>query len=282
MKKTEANLIGKIRELRTKGYSLGEISNVTCLAKTTLYGYVRDIRLNIKQKKDLQARNKEKYKNRINPRKGKCLPGREIITPKPWFEDLVHIVAHFMFDGRVDEDGCIYYSKCKYQVNHMKKLLHKVFKIKPRVQLRDKGVYGIVIYNVEFADYIKKCESELPVYINNGAPKSEKTIFLKAFFDDEGSVFYKGDKRRVRGSQKSALILKLIKDLLSNFNINSKINKNFTDLEISGQRNLKKFSEEINFSPQIYINPDRKNGIWKRAISKRTILDSLLNSYQAG
>lgn len=262
------------------GYSFGEISTTMRLAKSTIHSYLKNIVLSREQRRDIEARVRERNKIRVNPRKNKCLPGREIIKPKQWFSESVHIVAHYMFDGRVDADSCIYYSKDKYQINHMKRLLWKVFKARPDIKLRDNGVYGLTYYHVELADYIKSHKYELLSYLNNGASKLEKRIFLKAFFDDEGCVFYKGDKRRVRGYQKSGLILGEIKDLLNIFGIESRINNKATNIEISGKRNLMRFSKEINFSPKIYINPKRKNGIWKEKISKKKILDLLLKSYQ--
>lgn len=280
MKKIKNKFIKECINLRSRGYSFGEISTSMRLAKSTIYPYLKNIALSLEQKRNIMTRVAQRNKARGNPRKNKCLPGREIVKPKPWFSELVHIVAHYMFDGRVDADSCIYYSKDKYQINHMKKLLWQVFKARPYVKLRGNGVYGLTYYHVELADYIKNHKDELLSYLNNGAPKSEKRIFLKAFFDDEGCAFYKGDKRRVRGYQKSELILGQIKDLLSIFGIESKINNKGTNIEISGRENLIKFSKEISFSPKIYINPKRKNGIWKERISKKKILDLLLNSYQ--
>jgi hypothetical protein len=219
-------------------------------------------------------------RNKPNPRKGKCLPGREVVKPKSWSSDLVHIVAHYMFDGRVDNDSCIYYSKDKYQISHMKQLVERMLKASPKIKLRDNGVYGLVCYNVELANYIQTRKGKVLDYLNNGASMLEKKTFLRAFFDDEGSVFYKGDKKRVRGYQKSGLILGYVKNLLSELDIAGRVNKNSTNIEISGRDNLAKFSKEVNFSPRIYINPNRKNGIWKRRVSKARILNLLLDSYQ--
>lgn len=279
MKKIERELINESRKLRRQGNSIGEISLATVLAKSTVYSYTKDIFLNARLRKNIELRRKEKNKAVVNPMKGKCLPGREIIMPILWSEDLVHIIAHFMFDGRVDEDGCFYYSKDKYQIEHMQKLLDSMFKASPKIKLRDNGVYGLVFYHVELTDYLKSRKEEIFSYLNNGTPKAYKREFLRAFFDDEGCVFYKGNTRRVRGYQKSNLILKQIIDLLSEFGIKSKLDKCANGVEISGKENLEKFSREINFSPEIYINPNRKNGIWKERISKRNILDLALSSY---
>lgn len=279
MVKSENGLIHRGRELRMRGYSFGEISSVIGIAKSTLHTYLKDIFLNPEQKQGIENRRKEKCNQKPNPRKGKCLFGREIIKPGSWSEDLVHIVSHFMFDGRVDEDGSIYYSKDKYQIKHMQKLLHAMFKANPKVQLRDNGVYGLVFYHVELASYLKKRMKELFAYLDNGAPKEHKREFLKAFFDDEGCIFYKGGTRRVRGYQKSTLVLKQVVNLLYEFSINSKIDKCTNGVEIPGRKELEKFAKEINFSPEIYINPNRKNGIRKERISKRDILDLALESY---
>lgn len=274
------NIIDECRKLRKKGISIGEIARSLNAPKTTVYGYVKDILITVEQKKKIEERRKLLASSRPNPRKGKCIPGREIIKPNPWSDELIHIVAHFMFDGRVSDDGCIYYSKDKYQINHMRELLFKIFRIKPKIHPRDNSVYGLAFYHVEFANYIKNRKDNLFSYLNNGASKSEKKTFLKAFFDDEGSVYYKDDKRRVRGYQNSRLILEQIKKILRSFGIESKINKEGINVEVSGRMNLIRFSKEINFSSKIYINPKRKNGIWKKRISKREILGLLLSSYQ--
>jgi hypothetical protein len=280
MRKLKAQLIAKCNELRLRGHSLSEISSILNIPKTTVYGHVRNITLTPKQQKEIKIRQIEKCRNKPNLRKGKCLAGREIIRPKSWSKDLVHIVAHFMFDGRVTRDSCIYYNSNRYQIIHMRNMVHKIFKVKPKIKLRDNGVYGLLFYHIELAHYIKSQKEAIFDYLRNGACKLEKRIFLQSFFDDEGNVYYKNDKRRVRGYQNSSIILEVIKDLLNNFGIKSRINKKCTEIEISGKKNLLKFAQKINFSPRIYINSSRKNGIWKREISKRKILDLLLRSYR--
>ena len=103
---------------------------------------------------------------------------------------------------------------------------------------------------------------------------------MKAFFDDEGNVYYSKSTRRVRGYQKSRQRLESIRDLLTSFGINGRINKHGTYVEIAGRENLKKFSQDINFSPKIYLNPKRKNSIWRRKISKRRLLKLSIDSYR--
>ncbi|MFH1656142.1 MAG: hypothetical protein ABH954_06015, partial [Candidatus Omnitrophota bacterium] len=64
------------------------------------------------------------------------------------------------------------------------------------------------------------------------------------------------------------------------FGICGRINKTETDIEITGKTNLIKFRNEISFSSGIYMNPHRKNSIWKEKIEKRKILELALKSYK--
>ena len=274
-------LISKCRDLRSRGSSLGEIVSLMNVPKTTVYDYVKDVILTDEQREQVEIRRKEQAKAKPNPRKGKCIPGRSILRPSFWSKDLVHIIAHFIFDGSIGKYGCRYYSKDKFQIVHVKNLVKKIFGINPLHEVREDGVEVISFYNVELADYVKEKKKEIFNYIGNGAPKRQKKVFLQAFFDDEGNIYYKKkNQRRIRGYQNSYLILKRIKELLEDFGICGRINKAETEIEITGRNNLVKFWNEINFSSRIYMNPHRKNSIWKEKIEKREILELALKSYK--
>jgi hypothetical protein len=75
------------------------------------------------------------------------------------------------------------------------------------------------------------------------------------------------EKRRIR-----------LKNIPNPIGITGKINR--SNIEISGKENLVRFAKEINFSPRIYINPQRKNSIWRRKIDKRKILSLAIKSYR--
>ncbi|MDD5348108.1 MAG: hypothetical protein PHT59_05810 [Candidatus Omnitrophica bacterium] len=105
MEKLEPKAIERCRRLRQEGNSPGEISFATRLSKSALYGHVKDIVLTAGQKEDIQGRTGERNPARVNPRKGRRFPGREIRKPELWSDDLVHITAHYMFDGRIDAGG---------------------------------------------------------------------------------------------------------------------------------------------------------------------------------
>jgi len=268
----------KCESLRQQGRSLNDIVTIIGLPKTTVYGYIKDIVLTKKQKLDIEYKRRALL-SKPSPRKGKCRPGREIIRPPGWSKELINIVAHFSFDGNIRSDGCIYYNRSENQISNLRSEVHKLFGIKPKAQIRADGVRVISYYNVEFADYIKNKAREIYSYLNNGASKEEKRIFLRAFFDDEGNIYFRKDTRRIRGYQKSTAVLEVINNIMNEFGIPGKIYPGIGAIEITGRRYLEKFAEEIGFSSGIALNPLRRNSAWKRNIEKREILNLALTSY---
>jgi hypothetical protein len=278
MRKTNPLLIAKCRNLRKRGCTLGEIIKATNLPKTTIFYHIRDIPLPLKVKKRLVRENIQRLKEIALRRKGKCLPGRIVIKPKRWTPKLIFLIAHFMFDGAIEAHSCIYNNRNKILIDRVNSLMKKVFKLQSHHWLnRITGVSRIYYSHVELARYIKEKSERLKQYIKN-ASLSEKKIFLRAFFDDEGSVHF--DKKLVRGFQYNLEILKIIQNLLKDFDIESKIDEKYKEIVISRKPNLIKFRNKINFSKGIYINPNRKNSIWEKKLEKRKILDYIINSYK--
>jgi len=156
--------------------------------------------------------------------------------------------------------------------------MKKIFNLKPHEWFNEEtGVYRVSYHYVELANYIWMKAQKLRKNIKT-ASLLAKRIFLKAFFDDEGSIHF--DKKLVRGFQYNLEILKLIQKLLKDFNIESKIDEKYKEIVISRKLNLIKFRDKINFSKGVYINPNRKNSIWKKKLEKREILDYTINSYK--
>ncbi len=268
------------RRLRKQGFSLATIMVETKLPKSTAYGYIEDIELTKDQRAEINRKRNEVSRNRINPRKGICLPGRHIKRLLGWNPQIIHVVAHFMFDGHVRDSGCTYYNRSKYQIEHLKNLINQVFGIKPVLQLRTDGVMVMAFHNVEFGAYMKERINKIFPYLKTKATREEKRIFLKTFFDDEGNIYYnRKDKRRVRGYQDSREILQNIAFLLKEFGIIARVDMHSKAVEFSGRENLMIFMHEINFSPLIFINPKRKNTIWQKEIEKREILEKAISSY---
>jgi hypothetical protein len=280
MYKTPPALIKKCRSLRKKGFTLGQIMKATELPKVTIYNYIRDIPLPLKVKERLARENIQRLRKLARKRKGKCIPGRIVPKPEHWSSELIFIVAHLMFDGEIGSHSCVYHNRNRALINRVRNSMKKVFDLGPYILVNKKtGVYRISYHYVELAAYISKKSKELKKYIQT-APLSEKGIFLKAFFDDEGCAYYWGNIRKVRGYQHNLKILKLVQKLLKDFDIESKIDKKYKEIVISRKENFIKFRDKINFSKGVYINPDRKNSIWKKKLEKRKILNKIIGSYQ--
>ena len=280
MYKTDPVLIEKCRVLRNKGFTLGEIIKTVELPKTTIYEHIQDIPLSIEKKKQIQENAIKRITEFSRRRKGKCISGRIVVKPKGWTTELIFLTAHFMFDGEVTGHSCIYHNRSRALINRVSFLMKKVFNLKPHSLLnKETGVHRIAYHYVELADYFRKKVKGLKKYIKV-ASLSEKRVFLQAFFDDEGCVYKHGNNRKIRGYQHNLEILKLVQKLLKDFNIKSRIEEKGQEIVISGKENLIKFRNKINFSKGIYINPNRKNSIWKKKLEKRKILDYIINSYK--
>ena len=206
---------------------------------------------------------------------------RKVLKPEGWSAELVSLVAHFMFDGEIkDKNGCVYQNRNIALINQVRSLMKKIFQLEPIVRFYpDTGVHRISYFYVDLADYMKRKSLELKRYLKD-ASLEEKRAFLRTFFDDEGSAYIWENNRKVRGYQHDLEILKLVQKLLEDFDIHSRIDKKYKEIVISKKENLIKFRDKINFSKGVYINPNRKNSIWKEKLQKRQILERAISSYQ--
>lgn len=273
-----ANKIAQCKALRAEGFSFGEIASKLRLPKSVAHWHARNIELSPSQKRTIAKKRQDLCRAHPNRRKGRCVAGRNVHKPVLWNEELVHVIAHLIFDGSIEKCGCVYYNSSEINAVHMSGLLKRVFGVEPKIKARENGVYAVSAYYVELADYAREKEKELLEYIRI-APKNETITFLRAFFDDEGSVYYKDGKRRIRGSQDSIQILGLVKALLTDLGISSRIDVTAKAVEISGRKELAHFKDLIGFSEGIFVNPERKNSIWKQKLEKMDILNRALDSY---
>ena len=290
MHRTDANLLNKCESLRKRGVTLGQIVKATGIPKTTAWEHIQGFNLSSDAQEELVKRRKKsvdkntKRINDFNRRKRKerikSFRYRKLFDRGNWSQRLVFLIAHFMFDGRVEYYGCEYYNRNDSLIREMGETMEKIFNLHPKTSLRDFGVKMIRYNNTTLAFYINKKKREIRSYIQN-APLGQKKIFLRAFFDDEGSVGSYRNNRKIRGYQRDLIILKLVQKLLQEFGINSYIikGKRCGEIAITKRANLIKFQNKINFSKGIYINPERKNSTWKKKIEKRKILQNLINSY---
>jgi len=275
MHKIDSLLAEKCRTLRRREFTLGEIIKVTGLPKTTIYGYIRDIPSSPVLKEKIKRENTKRLIEFTKKRK------RVVARPEGWSPKLISLVAHFMFDGEIrDNNGCVYQNRNMVLINQVRNFMKEIFKLKPINRFYpETGVHRISYFYVDLANYIKKKSQKLKRYIKNTS-LSEKKIFLRAFFDDEGSVYLWRNHRKVRGYQNSLEILKLIQKLLNDFDIKNRIEEKGKEIVISGKENLIKFRDQVNFSKGIFINPNRKNSIWRQKLEKREILNRAINSYK--
>ena len=278
MYKTDPILVEKCRILRRKGFTLGEVVKAVKLPKTTIYDHVYDISLSPELKEKIKKEAIKRITQFSRERKGKCMFGRVVPKPRGWTKELISLVTHFMFDGEIRTHCCVYHNRNKSLIEKVRSSMKKIFNLKPHEWFNEgTGVHRVSYHYVELADYIRKKAERLKDYIKT-AFLSEKKIFLKAFYDDEGSVHF--EKKLARGFQHNLEILKLVQKLLKDFDIESKIDEKYKEIVISRKSNLVKFRDKINFLKGVYINPDRKNSIWKKKLEKREILDYTINSYQ--
>ncbi len=269
----------KSKALRRKGFSLNEISKRLDVSKTTIHDWVsHSIELNEKARarinrliiKGRKTGNFNKYRGESRGRYMKV-----IVKPKGWSKRLIKLIAHLAFDGGKRPGGYDYYNSKNTLINQVADLANELFGLKAHIREGDHGVMRAVFFSADFSRYVQRKIIELFKYIPH-ARIEEKRAFLQAFFDDEGNAFLDKKYRnsRVRGYQDDKKVLLIVEKLLLFFEVNSKIDRN--ELVISKKADIAQFKKEINFSPNLFLNPNRKNSIWKRKITKREILGMIL------
>lgn len=267
------------KALRRKGFSLNEISEKLDISKSTIHDWVSNsihlskkaaARINNRVKNGCKNGNRSKYQGKF---KGKY----SIIVRRPngWSRKLIKLIAHLMFDGGRRKDGYTYYNSNIVLINQIERLVREIFQLEPHRRIDNNGTIRTTFFSADFSRYIRSKTPKLLEYLPK-ARVEEKRAFLRSFFDDEGNASFdkKYGRHRVRGYQNDRKTLVLVQKLLADFKIRSLIGKN--ELVISRKADIAQFKKEINFSPRLYLNPNRKNSIWKRKITKRKILNMIL------
>lgn len=266
-------------ELRLKDKTLNEIVKITGRSKTSVYFHIKDIQLSTRKRAEISENSRQLALKISGARKGKSLrPFKPFTT---WTPKLVLLVAHLMFDGEILKKKCVYHNRSLALVKRVEGLMSDVYDFPAKIAIDKKsGVRRVQYHNVELANFLYQRALELQ---RNIAVRSldEQREFVRAFFDDEGCMDVRLDRklRRIRGYQNNKQILQLVKRLLKNFDIDSRL-QSTNEIVISGKENLKKFQREINFSEGVCLNPKRTNSIWKRNIEKRELLDLAIRSFK--
>lgn len=266
-------------DLRKKDFTLPEIVKLTGLAKSTVYVHIHNVPLSNIKKRQISAANALRARRIAANRRG--ISARLFKKFDCWNSHIVSLVSHLIFDGEIRKNGCIYNNRSQSLLNRVERYMKELYAIKPK-RYTDiaSGVSRISYYNVSLAAYIREKADELLGNITN-MPKEFQKEFLRSFFDDEGCIDFRHDRgnRRIRGYQKNTDILKIVRVLLTELGIQSRIQLP-NEIVIVGKDNLIKFQKEIGFSPGVRINGKRSNSIWKQSLEKREILRRAIASYK--
>ena len=266
-------------DLRKKDKTLNEIVAIVGRSKTTVYFHIKDIPLSNEKKAEISANSRRQALKNSAARKGIALKPYKPFTI--WTPELVLLVSHLVFDGEILKHKCIYNNRSRSLTDRVEQLAHQVYDFPAKISIdKSSGVRRVQYFNVELADFLYKKAIEI-IEIIILRPSVDQREFLRAFFDDEGCMDFrpKESLRRIRGYQKDRKILKLVQNLLLNFDIESKL-QGKNEVVIRGKDNLQKFQQEINFSKGVRLNPNRSNSTWKKNIEKRKLLDMAIKSFK--
>lgn len=269
----------KCIELRKQGYTLPEIMRITGRPKTSIHFHIQNIELSPERKEELRIQNLERLLKFAPNKKG--LSQRSFQKFEKWNKEKVCLVSHLIFDGEIKYRGCIYSNRSHSLLGKVEKSMRSVYDYGPKRYTDLKtGVSRISYYNVALCTYINSKAIELVENIKRYQIEL-KIEFIRSFFDDEGCMDYrpKQNRRRIRGYQKDTTILYLIRELLLDLNIQSRVVQP-NEVVISGKEDLEKFRDKINFSEGVRLNGNRPNSIWKKSLEKRVILNRAIKSFK--
>ncbi len=265
-------------ELRKKDYTLPEIVRITGRPKTSVHFHIQDLPLSAEKIKRIRAAHVRSAIRLAAARRGKSAQLYKKFSG--WNIEIVCLIAHLLFDGELRRAGCIYNNRNISLLDRVEACMKTIYERAPtRYINRSTGVSRISYYNVSLAEYLME-KSKCLLRKISALDTELQREFIRSFFDDEGCMDFRIDRgtRRVRGYQKNPDILRTVQDLLTKFEIESKITGN--EIVIRRKENLVKFQKQINFSHGVRINGNRSNSIWKKSYEKRYLLALAINSYQ--
>lgn len=264
---------------RKRGYSLNQIVGKTKRAKSSIYFHIRQIPLSKRRKREIKLAAIKRFNEYSRGIKGQSRLDRHPTVFTLWNKNRVSLISHLLFDGEITRSGCVYTNRNKVLHIQFTVSMKEVYPFSPKKYESLPGVFKTGYYNVELAEYLKLKAKELIANIQCMETKFQR-VFLRSFFDDEGSIYFIGKRRAVRGYQHSYEMLLLVRKLLNNFYIKSKVDKKYNEIIISRKENIEKFAKEVNFTPGVRVNGKRSNSVWKKSLEKRNILKKSLASYQ--
>lgn len=263
----------KVIQLRYQGYSLNEIVRITGISKSTAQGWVRNIRLSDSARNQLIRKERE-GKIKGNNSRRKIIPNFGN-NPSKYPVQLVRFMSHAFFDGGIYKDSVNYYSSHKVLLDTFATDGLTLFGFSANEYVSKYNIFRATYYSKNLVDFITKAKVS---FFNDVVqmPDLSKIAFLKAFFDDEGTITYipETNKKAVRGFQKDLRVLESVCTVLNDFGINSSIEniRYLPEVVIRRQLDLEKFQRIVGFSPGVNFLATRKNSRYDEPVEKRLIL----------
>lgn len=269
----------RVLALRRQDWTLSQIVKKTGLAKSTIYYHILATPLSSKKRAEISAASKQRALHLAAKRRG--ISSREFIAITAWDKNAIFLLSHLLFDGTLRRSDLSYQSRSQSLLQRVRTAMSVYYRYPPKQYLDKKtGVHRVSYFNVALGDHVLRKTKELLRDIPQ-LSKEFQLEFLRSFFDDEGCVDFRPTRglRRIRGYQKDARVLRLVKELLGRVGIASRVVKP-NEVVIVGKDNLQRFERLINFSSGVCINGLRKNSTWRRSYEKRVLLRKAIASYR--
>ncbi len=220
MRRLNKDIISKICLLRKKGRGFKTIAKQLNLSPATIHKYAKEIKLSKSAKYKLiksQRKRQEAFRQSFAQEKD--------INEPELDEQLANILGHLFFDGSVPKEH-----NGKYLLNYTNSSLEAIsnfvnsvenaFQIKPQKIQKTKGKnvdwYEVCFSSKKAWQFVRTFSKSFSTKENVGIPKqifdaqeSVKCAFLRAFWDDEGTIGYIGYLTGASKSEK--MIIDLVK-----------------------------------------------------------------------
>ena len=276
-------MINRIRALRREGYSYSEISKKVYKSKKFVWRKSNGVQFSKKGEKRYQ---------RLVSGIIKEIKAQELSLSV----NKVRIIGHVLFDGCSYKNG---YSHIIRYINSSKRLvdqfiedIEKVYGIFP-THLEVIKNPKVVIYKVTFSSkllfedlkryfssYSTKDVSPIPKEIMDSS-KEIKLEFLRAFWEDEGSISFNG---RLMADQKNEVIIRQLIEIHKDFGLNLKLcsYKDYTGMMYKiylskNKDNLVRFYN-LNLFDKSTVTRGKNLGKDKKEVLKKIIEDSTIAS----
>lgn len=267
MKAIDREIVTQIRYLRRNGSSYKEIAKKLSVGVGTSYKYARDVKMTLTGKRRLECRQA----------RGR-LP-KEVSIVRSLTVEKVRIIAHALFDGSVtvdDADYAIKYTNASWGlIRQFIGGMRKIYGMEPRdvrfnkgknhpwweVKYRSKRVVeDLLRYSISYS-------TSNNVGLPKGVARNREFIraFLRAFWDDEGSISHEGD---LIASSKSQQLTHDIKQLHEKLSVDCSVYHKGSYFALRVKRtpdNFLRFQKEIGFGESIVVH-GKSIGLKKSAV----------------